>query len=276
MSTHTTSTSATAWSPDITAFPAGDVIADALVLNHATVLAEVEGDEPALRVAFVDDDEAEIVDEGTAFDEAEPTLTEAVVNTVKVGQLLRVSREQFNQAGTSNELATSVQRSVIKKADQLFIANTSAPEGITQVPGVEDGGEVEDSLDRLVDLVAQVQANGANPSGILLSPKAWARIRQFKTADGSNASLVGAGTDDAEPRLLGLPLTVTAALSNTDGLVVDRNAIVAAAGAVHVARSEHRYFDSDSIGLRASFRFGFNITRPNRIGKFTIADTDGS
>src|SRR5699024_7899088 len=118
--------------------------------------------------------------------------------------------------------------------------------------------------------------NGANPSGILLSPKAWARIRQLKTADGSNASLVGAGTDDAEPRLLGLPLTVTAALSDTDGLVVDRNAIVAAAGAVHVARSEHRYFDSDSIGLRASFRFGFNITRPNRIGKFTIADTDGS
>ncbi|HLS02463.1 MAG TPA: phage major capsid protein, partial [Beutenbergiaceae bacterium] len=181
------------------------------------------------------------------------------------------SREQYKQAGTSSELARSVQRSVIKKADALFITNATAPTGITEVVGLEDGGEVTDSLDALIDLVATVEANGSNPSGILLSPKAWAEIRQLKTAEGSNASLVGAGVDDAAPYLLGLPLTVTAALTGTEGLIIDRSAVVAAAGAVLVARSEHRYFDTDSIGLRASWRIGWNITRPNRIGKFTVA-----
>ena len=54
-------------------------------------------------------------------------------------------------------------------------------------------------------------------------------------------------------------------------MVVDKSAIVSAVGAVMVAQSEHAYFSSDSIALRGTWRFGQNIVRPERIGKFTIA-----
>ena len=54
------------------------------------------------------------------------------------------------------------------------------------------------------------------------------------------------------------------------GLVIDKSAIVSAVGEVMVAQSEHAYFDSDSIALRCTWRFGANVVRPDRIGKFTV------
>ena len=70
MATETTVTSAKAWSPDITAYAASDVIPDALVLQCSTVLGHIEGDEPLLRVAYVDDAAADFVAEGNAIPEA--------------------------------------------------------------------------------------------------------------------------------------------------------------------------------------------------------------
>ena len=45
---------------------------------------------------------------------------------------------------------------------------------------------------------------------------------------------------------------------------------IIAAGQVLVAQSEHAYFSSDSIGLRCTWRFGQNVVRADRIGKFTV------
>jgi hypothetical protein len=47
-------------------------------------------------------------------------------------------------------------------------------------------------------------------------------------------------------------------------------AIVTAAGSVQIATSEHAFFGSDGVGLRATWRFGHVVVRPERIGKFTI------
>ena len=71
--------------------------------------------------------------------------------------------------------------------------------------------------------------------------------------------------------LLDLPVLVSSALTAGTGMVVDKSAIVSAVGQVMVAQSEHAYFSSDSIAVRCTWRFGQNIVRPERIGKFTIA-----
>ena len=71
--------------------------------------------------------------------------------------------------------------------------------------------------------------------------------------------------------LLSLPVIVDPAVPDYSGVVVDQRAIVSAVGQVKVATSEHQYFSSDSVLLRATWRFGHVVVRPNRLGLFTIS-----
>lgn len=281
--TETTLTSAKAWAPDQGAFNPADAVPEALILTHSTVSGVIEGDAPALRVAYVTDDSASFTAEGTELDEANPGLNEVLVHTAKITQLVRLSNEQYRQAGTAAELSTSVQRAIVKKANQAFLTQTAptspavAPAaGLLNVTGIEDGGAVAGNLDALVDLVAELESNGGTPSGIILDPLAWASLRKFKTGTGSEVGILGAGTNDAQKMLLDLPVTVTNALSANSGIVIDNTAIVSAVGAVQVATDESVYFTSDGVALRATWRIGWNLVRPNRIGKFTVtAPTSG-
>lgn len=275
-----TTNSATAWSPDVTAFAPAEAVQNALILNHATQLGTVEGDAPAVRVAYVDDADADFTAEGATIPDSDPALNEVLIYTGKISQLVRLSREQYVQNGTAQEMSASVSRAITKKADQAFIAqaaptggSVTPPAGVTNITGIEDGGDVDANLDGLIDLVATLESNGATPSGIILDPQAWATLRKLKTATGSNEGLLGAGTQDAARMLLDLPVTVSAAMSANSGLVVDNTAIVSAVGAVQVATSDQVYFDSDSIAVRATWRLGWNIVKPERVGKFTVADS---
>lgn len=283
MATITTSTSETGWSPDLYTYPALDVIPDALVLTTSTVTGEIEGDEPAVRVPYIDDDTAGFFAEGADIDESDPDLNEVLVHTGKIAQLVRLSNEQWRQEHTPESLADSVERAVTKAANIAYLAQAAPtspavtpPAGLLNVAGIGNGGAVAANLDALIDLVAQLQSNGSDPSHILLDPVGWARLRKFKTASGAEVSLLGAGTTDAARYLLDLPVIVTPAMPTATGLVVDDTAVVSAVGDVRVAVSEHLFFKSDSVALRCTFRFGQNVVRPDRIGKFTIGADDES
>jgi len=277
MATNTTSTSAEAWRPDVSTFAPTDAVPDALILKAATVAGKIEGDEPSLRVAYVDDADAQFVAEAAEIPQDEPDLSEVVVHTGKLAQLVRLSNEQWKQVSTEEQLSQSVSRAVTKAGNIAFltqVAPTSPavtpPPGLLNVTGIEDGGAVADNLDGLIDLIATLEENGGTPSGIILSPTAWASLRKFKTGTSSAQSLLGAGVDDTERRLLDLPVTVTGAITSGSGFVYDTTAIVAAVGDVVVAKSEHAYFSSDSIGLRCTWRIGWNAVHPDRLGKFTV------
>ncbi|MGV0853893.1 phage major capsid protein [Mycolicibacterium elephantis] len=282
--TITTTTSAKAWSPDVHSFSPADAVPDALILQCSTVAGQIEGDSPVVRVAFVNDDEASFTAEGAEIDESTPELAEVLVHTAKITQLVRLSNEQFSQDGTDVQLSHSVARAITRRGDLAFVAE-SAPTppavapvaGIANVSGIVDGGEVDGNLDALVDLLAELQENLANPSHILVGPKAWAALRKLKVGgDGVNQSLLGAGTTDAAPLLLSVPVIVNTAVPANTGLVVDQNAIVSAVGNVKVATSEHEFFSSDSVALRATWRVGHAVVRPDRIGKFTVGEDDES
>jgi HK97 family phage major capsid protein len=234
-----------------------------------------------VRVAYIDDADAEFTAEGATIPEAEPDLAEVLIATGKVSQLIRLSREQWTQPETPSQLAHSGARAVTRRADRAFV-DQAAPTppalgpstGLLHVTGILDGGEVEDNLDVLVDLIAELQQNLSVPSHILLSPTGSAEFQKLKVGGVStNESLIGAGTTDAKAMLLSLPVVVNIALPAYSGLVIDRNAVVSAYSSVNVNTSEHKYFDSDSVAVRCTFRFGQNVVRPNRIGKFTIGGT---
>lgn len=275
--TATTTNSAAAWRPDVYTFAPADAVPEALYVQCSTVSGSIEGDAPSVRVAYVTDDEATFTAEGSPIDEAQPGLSEVLVHTSKVTQLVRLSNEQYKQTSTAAQLSQSVSRAITRRADIAFVAEPAPSPGVAPVAGllntasIVDGGEVSGSLDGLVDLIAQLQVNLSIPSHVLLDPLGWAAFRKLKTGEAYNSTLLGAGTTDAQTLLLSLPVIVNVALPAYTGLVIDRNAVVSAVGPVNVATSSDVYFDSDSVGLRATWRVGHAVVRPDRIGKFTIA-----
>jgi len=108
-------------------------------------------------------------------------------------------------------------------------------------------------------------------SALVVDPLGWSEIRKLKISSAYNATLLPAGNADTQPSLFSLPVSVNRGMTDYSGLVIDRSAIVSATGPVLIATSEHAYFDNDGVGLRATWRFGHVVVRPERIGKFTIA-----
>jgi HK97 family phage major capsid protein len=276
--TAVTGNSAQAWRPDQFVFAATDVVPDSLILQHSAVRGQIEGDEPVLRVAYVVDDDAQFSAEGDEIPEGEPALNDAVVYTSKITQLIRLSSEQYRQAGTATELARSVARALTVKADNAFVAQaaptspaTAPVAGLVNVDGVEKQTSVSTNIDKLVDLEAAVRSNGATPSAWILAPDTWAALRKMKQGgSGSNVSILGAGTDNADARLLSLPVVVNSQVPSKTGLLVDNAAVVSAAGQVRIDTSRDQFFTSDSVAIRATWRTGHAVPRPKRIGVFNL------
>lgn len=275
--TQTTLTSATAWSPDQIATPVGDAIPEALINQITTRAGVVEGDEPAIRVPVVHDDEgAFIVPEGEIIPEVEPELAEALVLTTKVAKIIPVSREQIVQDGTNRMLSAAAKRSITEKSNDVLLNTATggnAPAGLLN-QGIIDAGKLDTNLDALIDAMATIEANGSNPSHIVLAPDTWATLRKLKTGDNSQQTLLGAGTSDAARLLLDTPVLVNKAIPAGTGLIVDNQDIVSAYGEVMTNMSEHVYFASDRVAVRVMFRFGATIVHPDRHATFSIATQD--
>ncbi len=279
MSAITTTTAAYPWRPDTTYFVPGDVVPTALLLQCSTLAGNVEGDTPAVRVAYVQDAEsAGYVAEAAERTVDNPDLDEVVVHTRSISRLVQLSLEQYRQPQTAPQLSASVARDLVRKADNAFLGDAAdqPSTGLLHVAGTVDGGEVSDSLDVLIDLLATLESNGATPSHIIVDPASWAALRKLKVGgDHINESLLGAGVTDAAPMLLSLPVLRSRFIPANSGVVVDLAEVVSAAGPVEVAVSEHAAFTSRSVMMMANWRIGWKVVRPDRLGTFTVA-SDGS
>ena len=194
--------------PDIYTFAPTDAVPDALVLQCFTVDGEIDGDEPVMRVAYVDDDDAQFTAEGDEIPEGEPALAEVLVHTAKVTQLVRLSNEQYNQTSTASQLAQSVSRAVTRRANLAFMAEAApTPPAVAPVAGLVNVANVVEGDDVSVTRRASGShrcASGqplATPSHILVHPLGWAELRKLKVGSAYNQSLLGAGTNDATPML---------------------------------------------------------------------------
>ncbi|PND58123.1 phage major capsid protein [Mycobacterium sp. ENV421] len=276
MATKITPTSPKAWAPDQTAFVPGDVIPDALILNTATVVGQIEGDEPAVRVPFVaDDGVVGFVAEGAEIPDADQDLDEVVVLTGKVAALGKYSYETLQQPQAAAMVVESLSRNVVRKANAAYLGNPVAgpgPVGLLNSPGIIDfETPIADDLDLLVDAIAFIETDGGTATHIIANPTAWATLSKLKRATDSNESLIGAGTVAAERALLGLPVLVTPEMPAGSLLVADKSAVIGAQSAVRLARSDDAYFSSDSIGVRVTWRLGWKVMHASRVAKLTVA-----
>lgn len=267
------------FAPNVKTFASTDVIPDALILQTSTVAGNVEGDAAVVSALYVDDTQAGFVPEGSPIGQSDPAMSSVAVRTGKIGTLLKVSRELWQTTGVSEQLATSVSRSITKAANSAYLTQAAPvapaitpPAGILSDAGLTAAAApISGDLDGLVDLLATLEAKGATPSHILIDPIGWAALRKLKSATDSNLSLLGAGVVDSAHLLLDVPVIVTNAMPASSGLVVDKSAIVSVVGPVSISNSEHLYFDSDTIAVRATWRFGATPVRPERLGTFTVA-----
>lgn len=275
MATKTTPTSPKAWAPDQTAFAPGDVVPDALILNTATVVGQIEGDEPAIRVPYVSDDGVVgFVAEGAEIPDADQDFDEVVVLTGKVAALGKYSFETLAQPQAARMVVDSLSRSVVTKANAAYLGNVEAapgPTGLLNAPGIIDfDTPIGDDLDQLVDAVSFIELDGGSATHIIANPTAWATLSKLKRGADSNEALLGAGTAAGERALLGLPVLVTPAMPAGSLLVVDKTAVIGAQSPVRVARSDDAYFSSDSIGVRVTWRLGWKVMHSARVAKLTI------
>lgn len=97
------------------------------------------------------------------------------------------------------------------------------------------------------------------------------RGSKLKTATGSAQSLVGAGTDAPERQLLSVLVTVDRDVTAGSLVVLDKSAVLSAYGNLLVARSEDFYFSSDSVAIRATWRFGAVVADAARVVTIDVA-----
>lgn len=279
MATVTTTTTNKAFAMDVQAFIPTDVIPEALILQTATFTTEIEGDAPAVRVPFVSvDDDAGFEAEGAVIPVSVPDTREVVIHTGKIAVLAVVSREQYELTGIGNLMSDSMRRAVVKKANAAYL-NQAAPTlpAVTPPPGLFNqsptvGGTVTTNLDAVSDAILDIEAAYGNATQIIAAPDAWASLLKFKAATGSNQSLLGAGTTAAERFLFSTPVIVSAAAPAGKLLITDKSSILSTYGPLNLAVSNEAYFNSDSIGLRCTWRIGAAIADAARVIAVTVTE----
>jgi len=265
MTSFITNNSPKAWAMDVQGIAPEAVIPQALVLQCTTKGGEVHGDAPVVRVPRIKIIDAGFVPEGSDIPENDPELSELLIKTGTVAELIKVSRDQLSQNSAAALISHEMRRSLIHKANTAFLAQPAPVSPAEFPPGgilsyATDAGPLTGDLDALIDAFSAIEAlPGGVVTHILAHPTAYATLRQIKKGTGSNEPLLGAGTQAGEKSLLGVPVLTTNAMPSDRVLAIDKNYIVSAYTNVDLARSDDYYFNSISVALRASFRFGAGL-----------------
>ncbi|MBP2450504.1 phage major capsid protein [Mycolicibacterium lutetiense] len=278
MAPTTTTTAAQVWRPDENVFAPQDALPDAAILTHSTVSATIEGDAPSMRVGYVSDAAAAYHNEGADLTVTDPSLSEIEVITQEIGFYHEMTRDQYRKTSTPEQLAASVARSITKLADKSFLseANPTSPAvrpigGLENYTGLSTQTAVATNIDKLVDLESTVHTAGATPTAWVMAPDAWAILRKMKqVSSGGNLGLLGAGTSDALPYLLSIPVYVNSQMSSKTGLLVDKNEIISAVSGLEVDVDHSAAFKAVKVAVRGTWRIGYGVPRPDRIGKFVL------
>lgn len=276
MPTQTTMNSATAWSPDVTVFAARDAIPDSLFFTATNVVIEsLAGDAPVARIPYVDDAEASFVPEGEKIPQVDPELSEITVPTRAVGKLLKISREQWGQEQAATMLSESTQRAITKAANAALLTieptGDNPLRGLLETQGMLSGDTIDTHLDPLAELVGEIEDNHGNADVILASGSTWAEVRKLKVGSERNDSLVGAGVESGDRRLLGIPVLTAPSVPAGQLIVLDRHAIPSAVSGIQIDTSEDFFLDSYSVALRAHWRFGWRVQHADRMGVVPVA-----
>lgn len=273
----TTTTTTQGWRNDVvSSFDPDDKLSESLLIQCATWAGFVDGDTPSVLVPYVSaDPAAAIVAENATIPTSDGAYSQVKINTDKVAVVTRMSNELTSHPKAAERIANSVRRAIIAKADALFMANASDPTGLLNTAGLDTagdlGGATDPNLFAVYDAVAAIEDDGGTATHLLINPLDWATLSKLPEGTGSNRSLLADVHDVSRRSLAGVPVIVHSAVTQGTALMLDKSEVVGAWGNLELARSEHAFFTDDAIAIRATWRIGWQIVRPARLQKLTIA-----
>jgi len=281
----TTLDSSLGWKVQEVAIAPQESVPDTLPLLSTRLVGSAPNDDLLVRVLYVDDAPAQIVSERDCLDEASPELAETLIQTLKLGQLIRVSSEQYRQHQTSKLLAESAGRAIHAAANEAFLNLTAPaqgeyrPTGILNTPGIGDAGVIGPCLDKLIQAEAFIADAGGQATTIVISPSAWAELLNLKTDPESCQPLIGftESSTGTGQKLLGCDVLVTNAMPAGQGLIFDKRGVLSVLGNVRVLQQDD--VKCDAVNLAIYWRFGWVVVHPDWLVRFAVTtggDNGGS
>jgi HK97 family phage major capsid protein len=205
--------------------------------------------------------------EGAQFAVSNPTGESFTLKALKVGVLLKTSREIIEDSGIDlvSYIARQAGESVGYKVNEFLATGTGStqPNGIfvASGSGVTGGTAVSGAFtaDNLIDLLHSVDsAVAARPATALQMNRATlGRVRKLKDGDGRYLFEYGAA---GEPRILGErivenPFAPAVGTGNKSVIYGDMSSYhVRQVGGIEVARSDDFAFDTDEVVWRVAIR----------------------
>lgn len=212
------------------------------------------------------------VAEGEQIGDSVPELDQITVTPSKVAGIVPITRELANDSSPAAQqiVGDGLARDIAHTIDAAFFGALTAPapsglESLTGVPLV-DGGPL-DNLDPLAEAISLLATAGHDATAFVTTPAIALRLATLKAGTGSNAPLLM----DSRT-ILQRPVFVSAKVSAGTIWTVDSSKVhTVLREDVELAVSEHTFFDTDRIAIRATLRVGFGHPAEDAITKINVS-----
>ena len=203
-----------------------------------------------------------VVAENTPIPTSEITFERVELRARKVAALTPGSNEWFNDSNPAGRqiLAGNMLKELATKIDELAFAGSGVgenPLGMRNwvgAPATAIAGPI--TLDVIATMIGNLEARGATPSAIFLSPANWTALLGLK--DDNGAFLLVPNPSDSSPRrLFGIPVYVSMHVGEDWAAVADMSQIVfGRREEIQIAYDGGgAFFEADQTAVRAIARF---------------------
>lgn len=169
---------------------------------------------------------------------------------------------------------------VIALESQLLSGDGTGPnfEGILATEGIRNQAFAVDQITTARKAITQLESEGLEPTGFCFSPTDWETIELSRTAGSGHLEMMDSPVDRAARRLHGVPVAVSAGLTDGQGVLMSRDSVALRTDAGIAVRWSDNVSDDfamNQIRARAELRAAPQISRPDGVVVIDLEETAG-
>ena len=221
------------------------------------------------------------IDEGGAYPESDPSISQVIMKAYKTGRIIKVTEELLNDSFTSIESYISMKftKSTIKAEELAFVSGDGVgkPKGflIDATLGITAASNAAITADEIIDLWGSLDEDYAGEGTWMMNRNTLVKVMKLK--DGNGDYLVNKGLSGAPSTLLGRPIIInkhmpdigsaTKAIAFGDFsyyFIKDRKVMT-------MKRLDEKYADTGHVGFRIDKRVDGKLVVPEAINYLQMA-----
>ena len=217
------------------------------------------------------------VAEGADIPATSAATDELLITPVKLAALTVISNELANDSSPAAQavVGQSIARDIARKLDVAYFgaAVGAAPAGLEDVTGFGpvDAGAAWSDLDAFAEAIYAADAEGREVTAFVANHADALALSTLKDATDSTKPLLGDPIEGTRRRILGVPLYVTPAVAaGTIWAIPAPVAMVVRRTDVSLTVDTSRYFEKDSVGIRATMRVAFAFPHAAALQKIQL------